>query len=101
MADEPPDDSKPRTLRDERGDDRRRQGVAGHPLQVGPRQDAAAPKITSDGRGTRSLWPLEALERARFIVERRAEFHTMEEIKEMVLERWPPTAQAREARERD
>lgn len=48
------------------------------------------PKITSDGRGTRSLWPLEAVERARFIVERRAEFHTMEEIREMVLERWPP-----------
>ena len=49
------------------------------------------PKITStDGRGTRSLWPLEAVERAHFIIARRAEFHTMEEIKEMVLERWPP-----------
>lgn len=48
------------------------------------------PKITSDGRGTRSLWSLEAVERARFIVERRAEFHTMQEIQEMVLERWPP-----------
>ena len=53
------------------------------------------PKITSNnGRGTRSLWPLEALERARFIVERRAEFHTMEEVKEMVLERWPPPPKA-------
>ncbi len=48
------------------------------------------PKITSTGRGTRSLWPLEAVERAHFIIARRAEFHTMEEIKEMVLERWPP-----------
>ena len=57
------------------------------------------PKITSsNGRGTRSLWPLEALERARFIVERRAEFHTMEEIKEMVLERWPPPPKAAKTR---
>jgi predicted DNA-binding transcriptional regulator AlpA len=52
------------------------------------------PKITSTGRGTRSLWPLEAVERARFIVERRGEFHTMEEIREMVLERWPPPPKA-------
>jgi len=91
MPDEPPEDSKPRTYATNEemiavakvSRDTLYKWVRDKML---PR-----PKITSsDGRGTRSLWPLEALERARFIVERRAEFHTMEEIKEMVLERWPP-----------
>lgn len=48
------------------------------------------PKVTSFGRGTVSLWSLEAVERAQFIAAKRAQFHTMEEVKEMVLRRWPP-----------
>lgn len=48
------------------------------------------PKVTSFGKGTVSLWSLEAVERAQFIVAKRAQFHTMEEVKAMVLKRWPP-----------
>jgi hypothetical protein len=72
MADEAPEDSKPRTYATNEemvavakvSRDTLYKWVRDKML---PR-----PKITSDGRGTRSLWPLEALERARFIVERRA-----------------------------
>ena len=90
MADEPPEDSKPRTYatNDEMVAVAK---VSRDTLYKWVRDKMLPrPKITSDGRGTRSLWPLEALERALFIVERRAESYTMEEIKEMVLERWPP-----------
>lgn len=55
------------------------------------------PKVTSFGKGTVSLWSLEAVERAQFIVAKRAQFHTMEEVKEMVLKRWPPNPSPPEA----
>jgi hypothetical protein len=101
MADEPPEDAKPRNY----ATNEEMVAVAKvsrDTLYKWMRDKLLPrPKITSDGRGTRSLWPLEALERARFIVERRAEFHTMEEIKEMVLERWPPTPKPSKPSERD
>jgi DNA-binding transcriptional MerR regulator len=50
------------------------------------------PAITSDGNGTISLWPLEALERARFIMEKRAQMYTLLEIKKMIQKRWPTPA---------
>ena len=50
------------------------------------------PTITSDGNGTVSLWSLEAVERARFIMEKRAQMYTLLEIKKMVQKRWPPVA---------
>lgn len=40
------------------------------------------------GKGTRNRWPREALERARFVVEQRAEGYTLSEISEMIAERW-------------
>ena len=52
------------------------------------------PTITSDGNGTLSLWPLEALERARFIMEKRAQMYTLLEIKKMIQKRWPPPKSA-------
>jgi len=48
------------------------------------------PTITSTGSGTMSLWPLEAAERARFIMEKRAQMYTLLEIKKMIQKRWPP-----------
>lgn len=49
------------------------------------------PTKTSDGKnGTISLWSLEALERARFIMEKRAQMYTLLEIRKMVEKRWPP-----------
>lgn len=101
MADEAPEDSKPRTY----ATNEEMVAVAKVSRDTLYKVKLATrccpdPKITSDGRGTCSLWPLEALERARFIVERRAEFHTMEEIKEMVLKRWPPPPKTPKGSER-
>lgn len=52
------------------------------------------PKITSDGHGSKSLWPRVALEQARFIMEKQAQMFTLDEIVAMVKARWPssPTA---------
>lgn len=46
-------------------------------------------KITSDGDGSRSLWPRVALEQARFIMEKQAQMYTLDEIGEMMKQRWP------------
>lgn len=46
-------------------------------------------KITSDGDGSRSLWPRVALEQARFIMEKQAQMFTLDEIAEMIRTRWP------------
>ena len=98
MADEPPEDTKPRTYATNE-EMVALTKVSRETLSKWARDKMLPrPKVTSSGRGTRSLWPLEALERARFIVERRAEFHTMEEIKELVLERWPPPPKASKTR---
>ena len=48
-------------------------------------------KIISDGNGVKSRWPREALERARFIKEMRAQLYSLDEIKPMVDERWGVT----------
>jgi DNA-binding transcriptional MerR regulator len=45
-------------------------------------------KIISDGNGVKSRWPREALERARFIMEMRAQLYSLDEIKPMIDERW-------------
>lgn len=52
-----------------------------------------APEVISDGRrGIKSRWPIEALERARFVMARRAEWMTLSEIALLVTEKWgPPT----------
>ncbi|MBZ5713950.1 MerR family transcriptional regulator [Nannocystis pusilla] len=54
-----------------------------------------APEVISDGRrGIKSRWPIEALERARFVMARRAELLTLAEIRVLVTEKWgPPTAE--------
>jgi DNA-binding transcriptional MerR regulator len=54
-----------------------------------------APEVISDGRrGIKSRWPIEALERARFVMARRAELLTLAEIAALVAEKWgPPTAE--------
>lgn len=54
-----------------------------------------APEVISDGRrGIKSRWPIEALERARFVMARRAELLTLAEIAVLVAEKWgPPTAE--------
>lgn len=51
-------------------------------------------KIVSDGNGVKSRWPREALERARFIQEMRAQLYSLDEIKPMILERWGPASYA-------
>ena len=48
-----------------------------------------AAKITSDGHGSKSLWPRVALEQARFIMEKQAQMYTLDEIAEMIKARWP------------
>lgn len=52
-----------------------------------------APEVISDGRrGIKSRWPIEALERARFVMAKRAELLTLAEIAVLVAEQWgPPT----------
>ena len=50
-----------------------------------------AAKITSDGNGSKSLWPRVALEQARFIMEKQAQMYTLDEIAEMIKVRWPPS----------
>ena len=50
-----------------------------------------AAKITSDGHGSKSLWPKVALEQARFIMEKQAQMYTLDEIAEMIKVRWPPS----------
>lgn len=52
-----------------------------------------APEVLSDGRrGIKSRWPIEALERARFVMARRAELLTLAEIRVLIIEKWgPPT----------
>ena len=54
-----------------------------------------APEVISDGsRGIKARWPLEALERARFVMAKKAELLTTAEIAARVVERWgPPTAE--------
>ncbi|HRI08179.1 MAG TPA: MerR family transcriptional regulator [Nannocystaceae bacterium] len=49
-------------------------------------------KITSDGNGSKSLWPRIALEQARFIMEKQAQMYTLDEIAKMIEERWPPSS---------
>jgi hypothetical protein len=51
-------------------------------------------KIVSDGNGVKSRWPREALERARFIQEMRAQLYSLDEIKPMIVERWGSGADA-------
>lgn len=46
------------------------------------------------GKGTRNRWPREALVRARFVVEQRAEGYTLGEIAGMIAERWGENASA-------
>ena len=48
-----------------------------------------APTVTSDGHGSKSLWPKVALEQARFIMEKQAQMYTLDEIAEMIKARWP------------
>lgn len=54
-----------------------------------------APEVISDGRrGIKSRWPIEAIERARFVMARRAELLTLPEIRVLVIAKWgPPTAE--------
>lgn len=54
-----------------------------------------APEVVSDGsRGIKARWPAAALERARFVMAKKAELLSLAEIRELVVERWgPPTAE--------
>lgn len=57
-----------------------------------------APEVVSDGRrGIKSRWPVQALERARFVMTKR-EFYTLTEIAEMVAEKWGPPTEEDKAR---
>ena len=58
-----------------------------------------APEVISDGRrGIKSRWPIEALERARFVMAKRAELLTLAEIAALVAEQWGPPTEADIAR---
>lgn len=54
-----------------------------------------APEVISDGsRGIKARWPVGALERARFVMAKKAELLSLAEIGKLVEERWgPPTAE--------
>jgi len=57
-----------------------------------------APEVVSDGRrGIKSRWPIQAIERARFVMTKR-EFYTLTEIAEMVAEQWGPPTEEDKAR---
>ena len=57
-----------------------------------------APEVVSDGRrGIKSRWPVQALERARFVLAKR-EFYTLTEIAELVAEKWGPPTEEDKAR---
>ncbi|MDC0676083.1 MerR family transcriptional regulator [Nannocystis radixulma] len=61
-----------------------------------------APEVVSDGsRGIKARWPFEALERARFVMQKRAEMHTLPEIAAMIAEKWGPPTEEDKARRAD
>ena len=48
------------------------------------------PTLFSDGKsGVRSRWPRSAIDRARFAMRMKAQGHGLNEIADMVKERWP------------
>ncbi|MDC0722486.1 hypothetical protein [Nannocystis bainbridge] len=60
-----------------------------------------APEVISDGsRGIKARWPVGALERARFVMAKKAELLSIPEIRKLVEERWGlPTAEDTARRE--
>ncbi len=48
------------------------------------------PTLFSDGKsGVRSRWPRSAIDRARFVMRMKAQGHDLDEVADMVKERWP------------